>query len=138
MRYLENFAKSIFEVAVLNRFWFRSRHKPNVSFPAVPFVSVFELNIHFAKHGAKFGAATAADYEALADTFLCGPMDATTNDCTRPNAVDYLRFNTANSHFGVLCLTNNCVRTFYPASARLIAHRGGMAAFFTFECARII
>ena len=104
----------------------------------MPFVSAFELGIHFAKHGAKFGAATAADYEALADAFLMGAMNATTQDCTRPNLIDYLRFDSSNRHFGVLCLQNNCVRTFYPAETALIASRGGSGPFFAFECARIM
>jgi hypothetical protein len=109
-----------------------------VSLCAVPFVSTFELNIHFAKHGAKIGAATAAAYEALADAFLTGPMSVTTQDCTRPNGIDYLRFDSSGLNFGVLCLQNNCVRTFYPVDTRLIARRGGSAAFFAFECARIM
>lgn len=104
----------------------------------MPFVSNFELAIHFAKHGAKFGAATPAEYEALAEAFLSGPMNATTSDCTRPNLVDYLRFDSGNRHFGVLCLQNNCVRTFYPAELALVTSRGGAAGFFTFECARIM
>jgi hypothetical protein len=101
-------------------------------------VSAFELAIHFAKHGAKFGVATAADYEALADAFLTGPMNATTRDCTRPKLIDYLRFDSSNRHFGVLCLQNNSVRTFYPAELALVTSRGGSAAFFAFECARIM
>jgi hypothetical protein len=105
---------------------------------AVPFVNAFELAIHFARHGADVGAATEADYEALADGFLSGPMNATTQECTRPNLIDYLRFDFSNRHFGVLCLQNKCVRTFYPASAQLVARRGGPVGFFSFECARIM
>jgi hypothetical protein len=88
----------------------------NVTSPAVPFVSAFELAIHFAKHGAKFGAATPADYEALADAFLTGPMNATTDDCTRPNLVDYLRFDSSNRHFGLLCLRTTASEPFIPLS----------------------
>jgi hypothetical protein len=137
-RHLRRLPKSLESLRAFDHFGLRLGHSHTVSFSAVPFVNVLELNIHFAKHGHKFGAATPADYEALADAFLGGAMNATTQECTRPNAVDYLRFDSANRHFGVLCLTNNCVRTFYPASARLIARRGGTAAFFTFECARIV
>jgi len=102
----------------------------------MPFANALELRIHFAKHGAKFGLSNPADYEAMADAFMTGPMDANTRDCTRPNLVDYLRLNFSNLHFGVLCLQNNRVRTFFPVESRLIIRRGGRAAYFRFECAR--
>jgi hypothetical protein len=111
---------------------------PRCIIPVVPFVNAFELAIHFARHGAEVGAATPEDYEALAEAFLSGPMNATTKDCTRPNLIDYLRFDFNNSHFGVLCLQNNCVRTFYPAAARIIVRRGGPSGFMAFECARMV
>ncbi len=102
----------------------------------MPFANTLELQIHFVKHGAKFGLSDAAEYEAMADAFMTGAMDANTRECTRPNLVDYLRLNFRNLHFGVLCLQNDSVRTFYPVEARLVRRRSGAAAYFRFECGR--
>lgn len=133
---MQDFPECILEIGILACLRFRLCHKGNVSCPTVPFANALELKIHFEKHGAKFGVADATTYEALADAFMAGAMNATTTDCTRPNLIDYLRFDTADFRFGVLCLQDHCLRTFYPIKARSVANRGGAARYFAFECAR--
>lgn len=103
----------------------------------MPFANQIERDIHFQKHGHKFGIATAADYEQLADAFLFGAMNASTGECIRPNAIDRLRFNNANRHFGVACMAPICVRSFYPVELMKINRHGGSAGFFSYECARV-
>jgi len=103
---------------------------------AVPFENAYQRASHFAKHGADCGAADEVAYEAMADAFLTGPMNATTNECTRPNRVDYLRFDSVSFHFGVFCVPGVFVRTLYPVNRAYVARRGGPARFFTYECTR--
>jgi hypothetical protein len=104
----------------------------------VPFATVYERDIHFHKHGAGVGAATEADYEAMADLFMFGPMNVNTRDCTRPNGVDYLRMELIRTDFGVTCLTTSFVRTFYRPAPLKIWNRGGTIRFLAFECAKVI
>jgi hypothetical protein len=103
----------------------------------MPFANSFELEIHFKKHGHKFGAATKEEYERLADTFLFGPMDAHTRECIRPNGADRLRFDFARMHFGVASVAPAFVRTFYPVERRIVTRHGGPAGYFSYECARV-
>ena len=103
----------------------------------MPFENAMERAIHFVKHGAKFGAATEAEYEQLADAFMFDQLTAPTNECTRPSGIDRLRFNGTNRHFGVACTAPEFVRTFYPVEQRKIVRHGGNAAFFALECGRV-
>lgn len=96
-----------------------------------------ELALHFRKHGHKFGLATAADYEAMADAFMFGAMNANTHECTRPNGADRLRHDYIVRHFGVACVAPVFIRTFYPISQAKHIRHGGAAAFFAYECARV-
>jgi hypothetical protein len=61
----------------------------------VPFTKGFaswaDLSDHFTKHvlqRREFNVATEAEYEALADAFLGGPMDQHTEECVRPRDHD--------------------------------------------------
>jgi len=101
----------------------------------MPFASPYKRDIHFSRHGAKFGAATAEQYEQMADEFLFGMMDHDTREGFRIN--DRLRFKDSNRHFGVAAIAApEHIRTFYPVPAIKITNRGGCAAFFTYECGR--
>jgi pyocin large subunit-like protein len=104
----------------------------------VPFANVYQRNIHFQKHGAVVGAATELEYEAMADQFMFGPMNADTNDCTRPNGDDYLRMDLIKTDFGVTCISTGFLRTFYRPPAIKIWNRGGTKRFLAYECARVI
>jgi len=108
---------------------------PNLT---VPFANPMELGIHFQKHGHKFGAQSAADYERIADAFMFGPMNADTRECTRPGNIDRLRHDFVTTYFGCVCTGANphFLRTFYPVDPRTLARHGGSARFFGFECAR--
>jgi hypothetical protein len=58
------------------------------------------------------GAATEAEYLAMADAFLGGPIQRGTTECVRASNADRLRFNQGTQRFGVLTPAN-VVRTFY-------------------------
>jgi hypothetical protein len=103
----------------------------------MPFANTFELEIHFKKHGHKFGAATKEEYERLADAFLFGPMSADTRECIRLNNTDRLRFDFVKVHFGVASIVPVFVRTFYPVERRLVVRHGGPRGYFSYECARV-
>jgi pyocin large subunit-like protein len=108
----------------------------------VPFKNVYERDSHFERHGKDFGAATEADYEAMADQFMCyGPQGADVRDCTRLRLTgeeDYLRMDMVKTDFGVTCLTTGFLRTFYRPPTIKIWNRGGARRFLTYECARVI
>jgi len=103
----------------------------------MPFANQLERDIHFQKHGHKFGITSPTDYETMADAFLFGVMRVNTKQCIRPTAIDRLRFNDKNRHFGVARINPVYVRTFYPVSIVKIARHRGTTEFFAFECARI-
>ncbi len=103
----------------------------------MPFASTFELEIHFKKHGHKFGAATKEEYERLADAFLFGRMNASTKECVRSNGADRLRFDFVTVHFGVASVAPAFIRTFYPVERRIVVRHGGAAGYFSYECARV-
>ncbi len=102
----------------------------------VPFANSLESALHFKKHGQKFGRADEFEYEKMADQFLFGIMHADTHECVRPNALDRIRFNYNNRHFGVACILPEFVRTFYPVRPITIAKHGGAAGYFAYECGR--
>jgi hypothetical protein len=103
----------------------------------MPFLNIFERDLHFTKHGHKFGAPDALEYEKLADAFLYGQMAASTHECVRPSGIDRVRFDDGTHHEGVACIMPEYVRTFYPVKATLIARHGGEAGYFAHECGRV-
>jgi hypothetical protein len=102
----------------------------------MPFVSPWERDIHFARHGHKLGAANAQEYERMADDFMFGNLLPDTRECLRPG-VDRLRLGFTTRNFGVACTHPIFVRTFYPVKASVIVGRGGVATYFAYECARV-
>jgi len=105
----------------------------------MPFANLLERDIHFTKHGHKFGAKDAMEYEELADAFMYGPLDVDTRECTRPTAIDRVRFGFVTHFLGVSCLipAPEVIRTFYKVERTIIAWRGGERAYFSFECGRV-
>jgi hypothetical protein len=94
--------------------------------------------MHFAKHGHKFGAIDASEYEKIADAFMFqGPMDDS-RDCVRPNDGDRVRFGFLTHWEGIARRfpEPECIRSFYPVRPATIARRGGELAYFAFECGR--
>jgi hypothetical protein len=104
----------------------------------MPFASEFERDIHFSKHGHKFGAADPTAYEKMADAFMFGAMTLTMRECLQPARVNRLRYNSFNRHFGVaLAAPPEYVKTFHPVPHHEIQHRGGATQYFDYECNRI-
>jgi len=102
----------------------------------VPFGSASELGIHFRKHGHKFGARTAADYERMADAFMFGIMNGNTQECVRPGGRRRCRLDFVAADFGVALVVTQLVITFYPQTPRMVTKHGGPAGLFAYECAR--
>lgn len=84
---------------------------------------------HFQRHGAEFGAATMEEYEALADSFCGGPMDAHTKECVRTRDMATLRYNTASHDYGVL-RNDNHIRTYFKLT------QINNLAYFQSDCAK--
>lgn len=106
--------------------------------PPMPFCNALERDLHFAKHGLKFGATDAAEYERMADTFAFGALAGDARDCTRPNNGDRVRFGFVTHLEGIIRRQpSECIRSFYPVKAITIARRGDEAAYFAYECARL-
>jgi hypothetical protein len=103
---------------------------------AVPFANTLERDVHFTKHGHKFGATDASEYERMADVFMFGLMGVNTHECIRPRNIDRLRFDFGTHYEGVACISPEFVRTFYPVERRFILRRGGERGYFTHECSR--
>ncbi len=106
--------------------------------PIMPFANLFERDLHFTKHGHKFGALDAPEYERMADAFMYGPMDDDTSECIRPDGIDRVRFGFVTHYEGIACQVPapEVIRTFYPVRLTTIARHGGEAAYFAFECNR--
>lgn len=66
---------------------------------AVPFKHRYDLQRHFVRHGEEFGAATADEYERLADAFLMEPLRDGALECTRKG--DLIRFDPRTNEFGI-------------------------------------
>jgi hypothetical protein len=107
------------------------------NFDAMPFQNAWRRGIHFRKHGHKFGAADEFIYEAMADAFMNGPMNTTTQERIRVNRVDRLRLDFTTAHFGTACISPRFVRTFYPVAPLMLAKHGGCAGFLAYECGRV-
>jgi hypothetical protein len=102
----------------------------------MPFTSAMGRDIHFQKHGHKFGLTDAAAYEQMAEEFMFGVRDADTRECIRTHYPDRLRFKDSNRHFGVAQVATAFIKTFYPVSVTKVINRGGSAGFFSYECSR--
>lgn len=103
----------------------------------MPFASVWERDIHYARHGHEFGAADPAEYEQLADGFMYGFMSTTTHECTRPRATDRVRFDFSNYNEAVACIAPAFLRTFFIARSKTVARHGGPAGYFAWDCGRV-
>lgn len=105
----------------------------------MPFCNAWERDTHFLKHGYKFRAADALEYERMADVFMFGAQGVGMHECIRPNGEDRLRFDFGTKYFGVsrLAPIPECVRTFYPVNRATIAYHGGSAGYLHYECGRI-
>ena len=103
----------------------------------MPFANAIERDMHFSKHGHKFGAADAFEYERMADVFMFGAIGIDTRECIRPGNIDRVRFDFGSHYQGVACIVPEFVRTFYPVRARTVANHGGEERYFAYECARI-
>ena len=65
---------------------------------------------HFARHGADFGANSAAEYESMASDFLTGDLNGL--EGTRLNG-ELVRFNPATDEFGVLKADGSTIKTYF-------------------------
>ena len=104
--------------------------------PLVPFRDAKQLSLHFRKHGYKFGVATAAEYERMADAFMFGRMNADTRECHRPGGRRRCRLDFVVANFGVANNAPAFLLSFYPPSVSMVAKHGGFSGFFVFECAK--
>lgn len=59
---------------------------------AVPFKHRHDLERRFVRHGDRFNAKTADEYEKLADDFMTKALGEGTSECCRPNG-DFVRFD---------------------------------------------
>jgi pyocin large subunit-like protein len=93
-----------------------------------------DLDEHFQKHGREFAAATAAEYEVLADQFLGGPPCATCVQCRRRRG-DTVRYDWGLSqNVGILSPTGH-ILTFFKVQVR--TRRGRVETgldYFTRKC----
>jgi hypothetical protein len=105
-------------------------------YSAVPFLSALHRGTHFQKHGHKFGLANEFDYEVMADTFMFGPMNSDTQECTRPTGRN-CRLDFRAGHFAS-GYAPRIVITFYVVDAGRARRKGGMAGLFAYECGRVI
>ena len=80
------------------------------------FVSAYQKNVHFRKHGGEFPFATADDYEAEAVAFFVCNKPKTMVDCTRTGG-DYLLYDKANNKLGV-CAKDGTLRSFFRPDKR--------------------
>src|SRR5260370_23081055 len=94
----------------------------------VPYCNAWELATHFAKHGQKFAAYDASEYERIADAFMDGPLNGDAQECNRPYG-DRLRFGFVTHYLGVTrrIPAPECIRTFYPGNLTTIVRRNGEA-----------
>ena len=103
----------------------------------MPVANFWERDIHFARHGHEFGVDDPAEYEQLADSFMSGPMAASTRECTRPRRSDRIRFDFASYHEAVACVSPFFLRTFFIVRNKTVARHGGPAGYFAWDCGRV-
>lgn len=70
------------------------------------FASAGKLTDHFVRHGADFGAKTAAAYQRQASRFLTGSPGKSVLQKTRANG-DVVRYNPKTDQFGVIAKNGN-------------------------------
>jgi hypothetical protein len=102
----------------------------------VPFLNPVLRQIHFQKHGHKFGASDEFHYERMADAFMNAPMQLGMHEGTvkRQNGVvDRLRLQEVTLYYGVI-YNVSVVRSFYPRHPREITSHGGAAGFIVAKC----
>ena len=99
----------------------------------MPFRSVADRDIHFAKHGQEVGARNAAHYELLAELFMGNALDANTREGTRPNT-DRVRMNIVDYRIGIASVA--VLRSFFIANADNVAASGRPNAYLTYQCGR--
>lgn len=102
----------------------------------MPFIDDLQRDTHFLRHGRRCGAATAHDYERMADEFMFGSIAGDARECVRPRG-DRVRFGFVTEKFGVARQHPICVRTFYRVDVSVLLGRGGKEPFFAYECARV-
>ena len=107
----------------------------------MPFANQLERDLHFAKHGHKFGASDADEYERMADHFMYGPLDSDTRKCKRPvgplGPGDLFRFGFVSHYEAAACVQPAFVRTFHPVEIRHILRCGGEEGYFSYQCSRV-
>lgn len=103
----------------------------------MPFLSQFQRDIHFQKHGREFNAADAVEYERMADEFMFGAMTLVMRECVRANGNERLRFSVAHHHFGAANLAPEFIKTFYRVPMHTVNRHGGSASYFNYECGRM-
>jgi pyocin large subunit-like protein len=77
-----------------------------------------QRRLHFAKHGADFGAASDLDYERRAVQFLGGPLAPDAAECTRPGG-GLVRYNDITREFGVV-LPSGFVGTYFTLKGTVV------------------
>src|SRR5258708_4701747 len=100
----------------------------------MPFADAYRRAIHFQSHGQQVGAVDEFEYERMADDFMAQRLSPVLQQCYRPNN-DRVRLEFMTRHIGVI--RTHSVRTFYIVSTARIAHFGGAAPYFRFECNRV-
>lgn len=103
----------------------------------VPFRNARERQIHYAKHGHKFGAADEFDYERMADMFMSQPMHADLFECINPTGDhDRNRIEGTTRFFGV-AYGSSLVRTLHIKTASQIAAKGGPLGYVLYKCSEV-
>lgn len=82
-----------------------------VRYSNIGFVSVGQLSMHFAKHGAEFGAPTEDAYLLLAQSLRDRPAGGDVLEAARPDGVT-CRFDRASGAF-LACNSDWTIRTFF-------------------------
>ena len=67
---------------------------------------------HFRKHGAKFGAVSAIQYEEFASNFLTAALNSHSEDCARRQNNDYIRFDSGNNVIGIISF-DGFIKTYF-------------------------
>lgn len=104
----------------------------------MPFASIWERDIHYARHGHEFGAADPSEYERLADAFMYERAALTAHECTRPQGTDRIRFDFANYHEAVASIAPAFLKTFFIVRNKTVARHGGPSGYFAWDCRRVV
>jgi filamentous hemagglutinin len=82
---------------------------------------------HFNRHGADFGATSAAQYERAADGFLSGTRGTGVLEKVRPNG-DIVRYDPATEAFGII-KPDGTIRTYYKPDPAVHGYRTNLDYF---------